>query len=200
MSHLKGKDSWNEKFEAGCRSFQCGQFSEAETLFNDALVCIKDAKKQDPRLFSTLVCLGACYRAQERFAEAEKSLRQAIEYRNDDKNFNANDTAFAYKELASCLYEAGKCDEVDVPIQTALKIYEHCTENGKEEVAECLLIFSRTLIMRCQFQQAEPLLEGCLDVFEKGGPEKTFELADTLTCQAIVWKSTTPPPGRATPS
>jgi len=35
-----------------------------------------------------------------------KRLAAAIETRSNPSDFNANDTAFAYKELASCLYEA----------------------------------------------------------------------------------------------
>lgn len=190
-SRLRGRDTWNEKFEAGCNSFQFGRFSESEMLFNEALASLNQEKKDDPRLFSTLVCMGACYRAQERFTEAEHVLRESIQLRLSDSRFNYKDTAFAYKELSSCLYESGKCEEVEEPVRTAMRLYEEGAasdkQDCKDELAECQLILSRTLIMSCRFAEAEPLLQCCLLQFDGASEERTFELADTLTCQAIVW-------------
>lgn len=190
-SRMRAKDTWNEKFEVGCNSFQFGKFAESEKLFQEALASLDQKKKGDPRLFSTLVCIGACYRAQEKFVEAEQVLRQAIELRLSDTKSNYKDTAFAYKELSSCLYESGKCDEVETPIRTAIRLYEEGAGKDRsecnDELAECFLILARTLIMSCRFTEAAPLLEQCLLRFELSPEERTFELADTLTCQAIVW-------------
>ncbi len=74
-------EQWQSYIVAGTRSYQQGDYAEAEKQWGSALKEAKQFSPQDPRLATTLGSLAALHQVQGKYAEAEPLYKRALAIR-----------------------------------------------------------------------------------------------------------------------
>ena len=72
---------WDTYMDAGTKAYQQGNYPEAERQFKGAVKEAEGFGPEAPRLTTSLNDLGALYRAQGKYAEAEPLLKRSLAIR-----------------------------------------------------------------------------------------------------------------------
>lgn len=114
---------WNQRKEAGLQAMNEANFVHAENLYSDALRCAKSFGENDLRVVQSHMLLADARMAQQKWAEAESSLREALQILKRSQWHEHPDIASIHLTLGRLYYMQG---HMDVARIQARKSYELC--------------------------------------------------------------------------
>jgi len=92
---------WSAHVHAGGEALANGRYLAAEKLFSSAVMEAEKSGPKDARLAVSLNLLGAAYRSQRKYGEAEQALKRALTIWRENLGPNHYDVAVALTNLAS---------------------------------------------------------------------------------------------------
>ncbi len=109
----------------GTYFFSCGQYSEAEPLYQHALAINEQQRGPNhPETARSLNSLANLYTKQDKYEQAEPLYQRALTIREHMLGAEHPDTARSLNGLALLYYSQGKYEQAEPLYQRALAIYE----------------------------------------------------------------------------
>lgn len=199
---------------AGSHAYYTGDFTAADSFYSNALRAYKDAKEDNKvKLASILANSAALYKAEARYAEAEKAARGAVAvnasaghawmnlaevYRAEGKLEEAETAAregleiapatqqdAGMQTLAGILRQRGRYDDALALYNRALKSEE---ERNSASAATTLANLAEIYMHRAEWSKAEAAASRALQIWETGGVRATPNMAATYNNLAQIRK------------
>lgn len=107
VDNLAAREQWSQTHFAGQKAFDAGNYSEAETLYRQALTQAEGLGYAGP-LGLSLYSLGKLYHAQAKRSEAESYYKRALEIYDEQVRKNSTVHMSLIKDYAKLLRELGR--------------------------------------------------------------------------------------------
>lgn len=130
--------SWERNLTAGITALREGQFDEARSQYLRALRDAEGFGPADPRLTVTLDNLGALYRLQGKYEEAEPICLRALAIKESTFGPEHANVASTLRDLNEIYRSLGQIDRARKYQERALKILEKAIGPDFEELSEAL--------------------------------------------------------------
>lgn len=127
--------TWDKDNNAGQQALEQGKYADAERLFLAAVQEIQPSPAQDLRLPSTLSNLGLAYLLQSKLADAEKTLRHAIDLAEAAKGRNEPLIALSEDNLVQVYLREGAMEKAISSCKHALEVREANLGSENADVA-----------------------------------------------------------------
>ena len=129
---------WDTYMDAGTKAYQQGNYPEAERQFKGAVKEAEGFGLEAPRLTTSLNDLGALYRAQGKYAEAEPLLKRSLAILEKALRREHPDVAQSLNNLA-LLYDAqGRYAKAEPLSKRSLAIWEKALGPDHPNIAKNL--------------------------------------------------------------
>ncbi len=135
MTLAEAAASWQRHSFAGMVAMLQSHYSKAENEFEVALTAAEVFGPQDPRFATGLNNLGTVYLAQDRYAEAEPLLQQALELKEQVLGPEHPSVYRGLVNLAVVYQSQGKYTEAEPLYQRSLEISERIVGPEHPDVA-----------------------------------------------------------------
>ncbi len=150
-------EQWQSYIVAGNRSYQRGDYAEAEKQWGLVLKEAKQFSPQDPRLVTTLSSLAALHQAQGKYAEAEPIFKRALVIFEKTLGSEHPLVAANLNNLAALYHAQGKYAEAEPLCKQALAIVEKALGPEHPHVATNLENYAALLRKTGRGEEAEKL-------------------------------------------
>ncbi|HEY9867955.1 MAG TPA: tetratricopeptide repeat protein, partial [Candidatus Obscuribacterales bacterium] len=164
-------------------------YDKAESALSRALAL---RRKQDDQsgVFDTLILLAAVQEGQNRFAEAEATLKEALALK--EKTTGAGDTEIArtLEFLASSYWKQGKYARAEPLLRRALKIRDEKPAVDRRARLNCLNNLAAVLFRQGKFAESESLYKRMLEIQERSYGKDHLSLNFTLDNYARLLRAT----------
>ena len=127
-----------------------------------------ETRTTDDRLAASLSNLGTVYRAQGRYAEAEKLYRRALELREGNFGAAHPEVAVVVNNLATLYHAEGRTAEAEPLFRRALAIWEQFPGQEDRHLATALNNLAGIYRATSRFAEAKPALPTGFGSFPKG--------------------------------
>ena len=143
-------------------------YKEAEKMWQQALKEATTFGKDDGRYCLCVDNLAEALYHQDKFSEAEKLYRTALEIRESSTPDNVDDIASCLNNLATVQFKQDKFDEAEKNYNQSLKIREEQTPGGKsQDIAYLIYQIGMIYHKQKKFPQAEDFYKKALDMKNK---------------------------------
>jgi tetratricopeptide (TPR) repeat protein len=164
-----------------------GRDAEAEQSYRAALAARYDDDLVRANIASNLAAL---YRRQDRYRDAERMFRSALEWRQKNLPSASPDVAYSFNNLAEIYLVEGRNWEARNLMQTAVR----SLEQSHADTIALPIILSNLAIVLCRFREfddAEELLHAALLAYQRQGqtPSREYGIALNNLGQVLVSKN-----------
>ncbi|MEP7044731.1 MAG: serine/threonine-protein kinase [Dokdonella sp.] len=162
----------------GTLYFHLGLYADAERLQTQAIVLLRKLEPRGDALAATLVEVADTERLQERYAEAEHHLAEALELEPDTRNDAVRAQALASR--GALLGEMGRNDEAEHALRDALALDRRMHPAPDERTATDQERLAHVLETRAPGDEARQLLNDSLQQRRRLHGERHSTVAETL--------------------
>ena len=168
----------------GTNLYSQGKQKEAEYLYRRAIGIFE--KLQEPSNVAIIVInLSSTYRAQDKYAEAEKCVKEGLEFVEQSKIADGETTASVVERLAMIHLAQNRIEEAEADY-SRLRAIGEAGKQYPEALAEDGRNNAATLYLAKQYRQAERLLKGELAFLGKQSASPTLASANAFNDLADV--------------
>ena len=148
-----------------------GRPAEAETAYRDLLESFRQIKDSEG-IAQTMIGLGAALREQGRYADAERTLVEAVETQKSLQNPDLRTISQSLSTLGSLYGELGDDERARHYQEEALKVAREAWGAGHAMLFDRLTGLARTLRHLKAYDDARPLLAEAREIaITSGGPQ-----------------------------
>lgn len=164
------------------------KYAELEKICEKARVTAEKSGPNDPALANINSVLAVACQMQEKFADAEKAYKRAIDIRLKTLDQFNPQIPEAMNELVGCYLTQRKFLEAEKLAKQALALAENA--NGKDCAgsAESLLNLGRAYFEQNRFSEAKPLLLRALKIREAAVGANHVKVAPALSALALLYE------------
>jgi tetratricopeptide (TPR) repeat protein len=177
---------WRRLISAALRAAGAQDYSKSEQLFLKAVQEAEQFGPADARLGTTFNSLGLIYRAEKKFAEAEKAYRRALTIM-DTAYGDSIDVGNVNFNIGNVMFDQGHQAEAMPNIRRSVDIYERLLGDSSLQTAAALCIEGDAWRAMKRYPDAEGPLRRCADIREKDSGIDSRELADALQSLALTY-------------
>ena len=164
-------EQWQSHMDAGVKTYQQGNYPEAEKQFTAAVKEAEGFGPQDLRLATTLNNLALLYKAQGKYAEAEPLHKRALAIYEKTLGPGHPRVATSLNNLALLYKAQGRYVDAEPLYQRALAIYEKTLGPEHPKLATCLNNLASLYHVQGRYAEAEPLYKRALAIRAKHARE-----------------------------
>jgi tetratricopeptide (TPR) repeat protein len=181
-------DDWKNLYSQAQRAAAAKDLSQADLIYNKALLEASRFGKDDVRVASTLQGLGNTHRSEKKLAEAEDDLRRAVSIYTTSSGQASPEFADAQFDLAGVLMEEGKYQPALQSIDLLLTTYDRQLGPQNIKTAAALCMQGDSYRMLKKYADAESPLKQCADIRADDGGVSTPEFGEAANSLALVYQ------------